>query len=67
MRAAQFTFRLTMYLPNGVPRPLPAFLLLNHRGTVASQVNLPFFPVDQILSPAGTRGGNFRAAARAGQ
>src|SRR4051794_22245339 len=46
----EFTLRLTIYLPNGAPRPLPVFLLLNHRGTVASQVNLPFFPVDQILT-----------------
>ncbi len=46
----EFIFRLTMFLPNGAPRPLPVFLLLNHRGTVASQVNLPFFPVDQILA-----------------
>jgi hypothetical protein len=46
----EFTFRLTMYLPNAAKKPVPVFLLLNHRGTVASQVNLPFFPVDQILA-----------------
>jgi pimeloyl-ACP methyl ester carboxylesterase len=45
-----FTFRLTIFLPKDAPRPLPLFLLLNHRGTVASQVNLPFLPVDQILA-----------------
>jgi pimeloyl-ACP methyl ester carboxylesterase len=45
-----FTFRLTLYLPNAAKKPVPVFLLLNHRGTVASQVNLPFFPVDQILA-----------------
>ncbi|MFN3325114.1 MAG: alpha/beta hydrolase family protein, partial [Bryobacteraceae bacterium] len=44
------TIRLTIFLPNNAPRPVPLFLLLNHRGTVASQTNLPFFPVDQILA-----------------
>ncbi len=46
----RFTFRLTIYLPRSSPKPVPLFLLLNHRGTVASQVNNPFFPVDQILA-----------------
>src|SRR3954454_3973597 len=46
----EFTFRLTVFLPNAAKKPVPVFLLLNHRGTVASQVNLPFFPVDRILA-----------------
>jgi dienelactone hydrolase len=46
----EFTFRLTIFLPNAAKKPVPVFLLLNHRGTVDSQVNLPFFPVDQILA-----------------
>src|SRR5512133_67622 len=46
----EFTYRLTIWMPNGAARPLPVFFLLNHRGTLASQVNLPFFPVDRILA-----------------
>ena len=45
-----FAFRLTMYLPHSAAKPFPIFLLLNNRGTVASQLNLPFFPVDQIIA-----------------
>lgn len=46
----EFTYRLTIWMPNGAPKPLPVFFLLNHRGTLASQINLPFFPVDRILA-----------------
>ncbi|MGH8730449.1 MAG: GDSL-type esterase/lipase family protein, partial [Burkholderiales bacterium] len=45
-----FTFRLVIYLPNKANKPVPAFLLLNHRGNVSGQVNNPFFPVDQIIA-----------------
>ena len=45
-----FTFRLVIYLPKQAKRPVPVFLLLNHRGQVDTQVNLPFFPVDQIIA-----------------
>jgi hypothetical protein len=45
----EFKFRLLAYLPNAAERPVPAFLLLNHRGDVHEQVNLPFFPVKQIV------------------
>jgi dienelactone hydrolase len=46
----EFTFRLTIFMPKAAPRPLPVFLLLNNRGTVASQVDLPFFPVSRIVA-----------------
>lgn len=49
-RGETFPFRLTIYLPKTSTKPVPLFLLLNHRGTVASQVNNPFFPVNQILA-----------------
>lgn len=45
-----FRFRLLLFLPANLAKPVPAFLLLNHRGTIDSQVNLPFFPVDAITS-----------------
>jgi len=45
-----FTFRLVIYLPNPAKKPVPVFLLLNHRGNVSAQVNNPFFPVDQIIA-----------------
>lgn len=47
---AEFTFRLTLYLPKTTRKPVPVFLLLNHRGTLASQVKNPFFPVERIVS-----------------
>ncbi|MBC7928850.1 MAG: acetylxylan esterase [Bryobacteraceae bacterium] len=49
-RGKPFTFRLTLYLPKSASKPVPVFLLLNHRGTVSSQVGNPFFPVEQIVS-----------------
>ena len=45
-----FTFRLVIYLPNPAKKPVPVFLLLNHRCNVSGQVNNPFFPVDQIIA-----------------
>jgi hypothetical protein len=45
-----FKFRLTLFIPASASKPVPVFLLLNHRGTVESQINLPFFPVDAILA-----------------
>ena len=43
------TFRLTLYVPNQATKPVPAFLLLNHRGQVSAQAGTPFFPVAQII------------------
>ena len=45
----EFKFRLLAYIPNKAEKPVPAFLLLNHRGDIHQQVNLPFFPVTQIV------------------
>jgi dienelactone hydrolase len=44
------TFRLTIYLPAKRTGRVPVFLLLNNRGSLASQVNNPFFPVDKIVA-----------------
>lgn len=48
-QSSQFTMRLTVYLPKAARKPSPAFLLLNHRGTLASQTGKPFFPAAHIV------------------
>lgn len=44
----EFPIRVTLFLPK-TAGPHPLFLLLNHRGTVASQTDQPFFPVKSIV------------------
>ncbi|MGH8017393.1 MAG: hypothetical protein ACREIA_03750 [Opitutaceae bacterium] len=45
-----FTFRLLIFRPNSAGKPVPVFLLLNHRRDMHKQVNTPLFPVDQIIA-----------------
>lgn len=65
-----FAFRLVVFLPNAAKQPAPAFLLLNHRGDVHTQVNEAFFPVRGSLSAAtplpGSRWANFLRTMRPG-
>ena len=50
----QLSTTMSIFLPNSAPKPVPVFLLLNHRDSNSidwtRKTKLPFWPVEQIIA-----------------